>query len=867
MPQRKCADHRHMALFDRSSSGLAGRFWLLTAGWLLVHPNVAGATSPLFASAVGGSQSASIRAIATDGEHNIYIVGETYSADFPVSTAWSAARRAGDAFILKLDPSGSEIRFAVILSGAAYDSARALAVDSRGNVYVTGVTTSTDFPVTAGALQRFPSSPGLEDAFVAKLDPTGALVYATYLGGNSSDLGYAITIDSGGAAYVAGSTNSMNFPVTANAPQPANRGGSDCFVAKLDPAGAQLSYSTYLGGENIDVCKSIAVDANGSAFVSGTTLSGSFPTNNALKKTLSGASDAFLTKLSPAGDRFLFSTYLGGEGAEDGNVVRLSSTGDVYLAGDTTSAGFSVTAGAVQRQNNGWYDGYVCAVDNDGSHILFATYLGGSGADSISDLVIGDDGRIVIAGYTASTDFPMAQGFQTSFGGVYDAFVAVLGASGSTLDLASYIGGGGDDRANGVALLKSGQLVVAGQFQSGSVPYIDRRFSSSASGNQNGFLAAVSYTKPLRFVPITPCRLADTRNAASPFGGPAMAGGSSRDFAITASACGVPGTAEAYFLNVAVVPAGPLGFLTAWPSGQPRPTVSTLNSLDGRVRSSGAIIPAGAAGAISIFASNPTHVILDIAGYFVPAGDPTALAYYPLLPCRIADTRTVSGALGGPSLQPAQSRTFPIAQASACNIPASARAYSLNMTLVPNSPVGYLTAWPTGAPRPFASTMNASAPVATANSAIVAAGSGGSIDVYTTNATDLVIDINGYFAPPSDGGLSLYTIGPCRVLDTRQPAGSSSISGTLDVYVTTSPCGIAPAAQAYVLAVTAIPVSSLGFLTLWPQGQTRPLASTLNALDGLTSNMAIIPTTNGLISAFPSNPAHLVIDIFSYFAP
>jgi hypothetical protein len=823
------------------------------------------APSLLFASTLGGNQSDTIRAIATDAAHNIYVVGETYSTDFPGSATSSSARSAGDAFVVKLNSSGTQILYSVTLSGAGYDSARGVAVDSSGNAYVTGVTTSTDFPVTAGAFQRFSGSPGLEDAFVVKLSPAGALLYATYLGGSSSDLGYAIAIDPSGAAYVAGSTNSTNFPVTGSAPQRTLRGGSDCFVAKLDPSGATLSYSTYLGGESIDVCKGIAVDASGAAFVTGTTISTSFPVTGALQPTLSGWSDAFLTKISPAGDRFLFSTYLGGEGADDGNVVRVDSAGTVYVAGDTASTGFPVTAGALQRVSGGGYDGFVCGVANDGSRIVFATYLGGSGADVINDLFVGQDGRIVVAGFTSSGDFPVVQSFQHSPGGSFDAFVAVLGVNGTTLDFASYLGGGGDDRGYGVAPLGSGQLAVAGQVLAGTVPYMQRSFSSAVSGNQDGFIAAVSYAQALRFVPVTPCRVADTRNPAGPFGGPAIAGGSSRDFAIPSSACAIPSTAQAYSLNVAVVPAGVLSYLTVWPRGQAQPLVSTLNS-DGRIKSNAAIVPAGTGGAISAFASNTTDLVLDINGYFVRASDPAAGAFYPITPCRIADTRNSVGPLGGPSLAGGLSRTFPIPAATACNIPAGVQAYSLNLAWVPKGALGYLTVWPTGQSKPLAASLNASTNTVTANAAIVPAGNNGSVDVFASGATDLVIDINGYFAPGASGGLSFYGVAPCRVLDTREPAGAPAVDGVLDIHVATPTCGIPAAAPAYVLSVAVVPVGVLGYLTLWPLETTQPFVATLNAPDGaITSNMAIVPATNGWISAFFTSPSHLVVDITGYF--
>ena len=374
---------------------------------------------------------------------------------------------------------------------------------------------------------------------------------------------------------------------------------------------------------------------------------------------------------------------------------------------------------------------------------------------------------------------------------------------------------------------------------------------------------------PLRFIPVTPCRIVDTRNATGPFGGPIIAGGSSRDFTVPNSACSIPATAQAYSLNVAVVPATTLGYLTLYPAGQSRPLASTLNSLDGRIKSNAAIVAAGTGGAVSVFASDTTQVILDINGYFVPATDPTGLAFYPITPCRIGDTRTAAAPLGGPALVGGQSRTFPI-QSSTCNLPATAQAYSLNFAAVPGgSSLGYLTAFPTGQTRPVAASLNALTGAVTANAAIVPAGANGSIDVFVSDNTNLVIDINGYFAPMGTGGLSLYGVTPCRVLDTRQPTGSAPIS-SLDVPVSAKACGIPGNAQAQVMSVTVVPQGTpayLGYLTMWPQGLTRPVVSTLNALDGaITSNLAIVPTSNGWISAFASNPTHLIIDISGYFA-
>jgi len=370
---------------------------------------------------------------------------------------------------------------------------------------------------------------------------------------------------------------------------------------------------------------------------------------------------------------------------------------------------------------------------------------------------------------------------------------------------------------------------------------------------------------PLQFVAVTPCRLIDTRLT----GGP-IQGGTSRDFPIPQEGgCNIPTSAAAYSLNVSVVPQGPLGYLTIWPTGEGRPVVATLNSIDGRIKADAAIVPAGTNGAVSVYVTQTANVILDINGYFAAASGST-LAFYPLPPCRIADTRTSTypPGLGPPFLSGLHERQFPILNATSCNIPASAEAYSLNFSVVPHGGLGYMTVWPTGQSRPLVSTLNDIPGTIIANAAIVPAGTTGQISVYPSNDTDLIIDINGYFAPPGAGGLSLYAVAPCRVIDTRQLGPPFSGTLTPPVNVTGSFCGPPATAQAYVFNATVVPQGGLGYLTLWPDGQTKPLVSTLNALDGsITNNMAIVPSTNGKVDAFASGITQLILDISSYFAP
>ncbi|HEY2914505.1 MAG TPA: hypothetical protein VGK21_14170 [Candidatus Angelobacter sp.] len=370
----------------------------------------------------------------------------------------------------------------------------------------------------------------------------------------------------------------------------------------------------------------------------------------------------------------------------------------------------------------------------------------------------------------------------------------------------------------------------------------------------------------LTFVPVTPCRVADTRNAGGEFGGPFLAGNATREFDIPNSGCSIPSTAQAYSVNATVVPHGFLGFLTAFPCGQTLPLASTLNATDGRVKAAAAIVPAGTNGGLCFFSTNDTDLVLDINGYFVPNTSATALAFFPVTPCRVVDTRLAAGPLGGPSIPANGARTFPVQ--TACNLPATAQAYSMNFTAVPQGPLGFLTTWPAGQPQPLVSTLNANLGGVTANSAIVPAGTNGDISVFVSNPSDVVIDVNGYFAPPAAGGLSLFALTPCRVLDTRTSPVHPPTASPFDVSVALSGCGAPASAQSFVLNATVVPPGPFGFLTLWPQGTTQPLVSTLNAIDGaITSNMAIVPTVNGAISAFGSHPVQLILDISGYFAP
>jgi N-acetylneuraminic acid mutarotase len=387
------------------------------------------------------------------------------------------------------------------------------------------------------------------------------------------------------------------------------------------------------------------------------------------------------------------------------------------------------------------------------------------------------------------------------------------------------------------------------------------------SNSVEAFTPPQPYPGPLQFIAVKPCRVVDTRNATGPFGGPELAANSTRAFAIRSSSCNIPSTALAYSVNATVVPNGTLGYLTLWPYAWTQPLVSTLNS-DGRVKANAAIVPAGTdfGGSVNVYVTDATQFVLDIDGYLVQRGsNASGLQFYSLSPCRVADTRNANGPLGGPYVKAGTTRSFPVD--TTCGIPTSATAYSLNITALPHGPLTYITAWPQGQSMPLASVLNALTGTVVANAALIPAGSpNGGVSVYASNDTDLVIDADGYFAPPDTGGLSFYAASPCRVLDTR--TGSGAFSGSIIVNVEGSTCNVAASAQAYVLNSTVVPPSALSYLTLWPDGEPQPYVSTLNALDGaITSNMAVVPAQKGKVDAFANNPTNLIVDIAGYFAP
>jgi Beta-propeller repeat len=356
---------------------------------------------------------------------------------------------------------------------------------------VTGVTDSSDFPVTNGAFLT--QAPGSQDAFVAKFNSSLGLQYSTYLGGGGSDFGLAIAADSSGAAYVTGQTGSVAFPVTPGAFQTSNHGGiSDCFVSKLNPAGSALIYSTLLGGSALDLCAGIAVDASGNAYVAGTTYSGNFPIVGSLQSRLLGLANAFVAKVNSAGSALVYSTYLGGSSIDNATAIAVDSSGAAYLTGDTASIDFPTSPGVVQNVLKGQYNAFVTKLSAAGSTLVYSTLIGGSGSDAGTSIGIDPTGRAIIGGYTTSFDFPISSAMQTGFGGAFDAFSTVLDPVGASFVFSSYFGGSGDDRGYAVAAGPSNNLYLAGMTSSTNFP-IASAMQPTLSIAPDAFVLDVTY--------------------------------------------------------------------------------------------------------------------------------------------------------------------------------------------------------------------------------------------------------------------------------------------------------------------------------------------------------------------------------------
>ena len=443
----------------------------------------------MYSTYLGGSGEDGANAITVDSSGNVYVTGSANSTDFSVTSGVFQTTSAGgyDVFVTKINSAGKALVYSAYLGGSGNDASSGIAADSAGDVYVTGSTSSTNFPITPGAFQTVCGNPSsCLNAFVTEINPTGsALVYSTYLGGSGNDMGSGIAVDNADDAYVTGWTRSANFPVTAGAFQTTNGGGDiqcpycDAFVTEINPTGSALVYSTYLGGSGNDIGSGIAVDSAGNAYVVGQTCSTNFPVTPGAFQTsiLEGdceavRNNAFVTKINSTGSALVYSTYLGGSVNDFGKGIALDSSNNAYVTGYTGSADFPVTPGAFQTTCGGGcssgYNAFVSKLNPSGSALAYSSYLGGSRTDGGAGIAVDGTGNAYVTGDAGSADFPITPPpLSTSSGGT--AFVSKLNPAGSALVYSTYLGSAVSE-GNGIAVDSLGNTYAAGFTTSTNFP-------------------------------------------------------------------------------------------------------------------------------------------------------------------------------------------------------------------------------------------------------------------------------------------------------------------------------------------------------------------------------------------------------------
>jgi len=455
----------------------------------------------LFSTYLGGSGVDSGRGIAVDGTGNVYVTGYTGSGNFPTQNPYQGMIASNDdVFITKLSSSGTTLIYSTYFGGSGYDRGSRIAVDHDGKAYITGHTSSSDFPRQNSCQETFAGGP--YDAFVTKLTSLGALSYSTYLGGSGDDIGRDIAVDGSGNAYVTGYTNSSDSsetPFPTQSPfQGGNAGNEDVFVTKLSSSGNTLLYSTYLGGSSYDNGYGIAVDEAGNAYVTGYTQSSSssftpFPTQGPWQGDNAGGNDAFVTKLSLSGNSLMYSTYLGGSLDDIGNGIAVDGAGNAYVTGYTQSSDFPTHNPFQGDDNAGNNDAFVTKINSLGNALSYSTYLGGSGYDNGYGIAVDRAGNAYVTGYTNSSSsseipFPTQRPFQGDNAGSNDVFVTKFTPLGNALSYSTYLGGSDADIGYSIAVDRAGNAYVTGYTSSSDFPKHNPYQETYGAGSKDAFV-------------------------------------------------------------------------------------------------------------------------------------------------------------------------------------------------------------------------------------------------------------------------------------------------------------------------------------------------------------------------------------------
>lgn len=396
---------------------------------------------------VGGAGSEMGFGIAVDSSGNVFVAGATSSTDYPLVNAFDATIDVFEGFVSKLSPSGSSLLWSSFLGGAGVEAVRSLAVDDSGHVYVVGETNAGDFPGLAGG---FDSTLSAQDAFVARIDDAGpSLAWTSFLGGSSSENAFGVAVDAAGRVYVSGKTLSTDFPIVGGFQAVYGGGTGDAFIVKINPAVPAIQWSSFLGGSQEDSASCLAVDAGGNVYVSGFTKSADFPVPGGTDASLGGVQDAFVAKINSSGASLAWSTYLGGGSYDSGEGIGVDASGTVVVAGNTTSPDFPVVNGSPFTSVT---DAFGVALLGDTSTVQWSSTIGGRWFDDATGVAV-RNGRAVISGYTSSGDFPSVGGFDTVLGYQHDGFLVQVDLSGST-------GGGSGGGGGGCGLLGLDALLI-----------------------------------------------------------------------------------------------------------------------------------------------------------------------------------------------------------------------------------------------------------------------------------------------------------------------------------------------------------------------------------------------------------------------
>ncbi|MFW9995766.1 MAG: SBBP repeat-containing protein [Candidatus Odinarchaeota archaeon] len=510
---------------------------------------VTGSNGLVYSSLFGGSGDDYGCAISRDSQNNTIIAGITYSGDFPVTEgAYITPHRGGsDVFVSKI-AENSTLLFSTIIGGSNSETELSpldgndlhileIALDSADNIIIQGTTHSSDFPTTEGAYDT--TYDGNKDIFIAKLSADGSdLLFGTYLGGSAADVLTRVTdrtiaLDDADNIYVTGLTASSDFPVTSDALQSvhaAHGTDADAFITKLSADGAEILYSTFLGGSFNEGGTSLALDGEGNVIIGGYTASADFPTTaNAYDTTHSGYEDGFIAKLSANGSTLAFSTFLGGTNGDWVTTITVDEKGDIYIAGETTSSNYPVTGGASDTSHSGLHDSFVTKLSSDGTELQFSTFLGGSGDDAPLGVVLDKEKSVYVIGITSSSDFQIISTVNniasSALKGELDYTITKISPDGSFLQYSSYLGGDANEIMNlfprlgspaGIDLVNEDNVIVVGTTNSADFPVTADAFNktlaySDATGGRDVFITQLTWS------PLTEATTTTTSNGVPGF--------------------------------------------------------------------------------------------------------------------------------------------------------------------------------------------------------------------------------------------------------------------------------------------------------------------------------------------------------------